>query len=107
MEKLFKNPETGATAIITDKNHLNIMERYGYVEVKEVKEKKTTKTVKNVAKNPTGRGRKHMSDSMCLEFFADAEKMTVEELITWLHSQEKDLKNYINEERMKNISEDF
>ena len=34
-------------------------------------------------------------------------EMTVEELISWLRSQEKDLKNYINEERIKNISEDF
>lgn len=34
-------------------------------------------------------------------------KMTVEELISWLRLQEKDLKNYINEERMKNMSEDF
>ena len=31
-------------------------------------------------KNPTGRGRKHMSDDMCIAFFADAEKLTIDEL---------------------------
>lgn len=31
-------------------------------------------------KNPTGRGRKHMSDEMCIAFFADAEKMSIDEL---------------------------
>jgi mRNA-degrading endonuclease toxin of MazEF toxin-antitoxin module len=58
---------------ITIKNVVN-------TETENTEEKKTTKIVKNAVKNPTGRGRKHMSDSMCLEFFADAEKMTIEEL---------------------------
>ena len=40
MEKLFKHPETGQVVVITDENHLNIVERYGYTEVKA---KKTTK----------------------------------------------------------------
>lgn len=39
MEKIYKHPENGQTFIITDPNHINLMERYGYEEV-EKKEKK-------------------------------------------------------------------
>ena len=58
------------------KNHMT------YTKPVEAEKSVETATPTTTIEIPKSKGRKHMSDSMCIQFFADAENMTLDELNT-------------------------